>query len=99
MQDVDAYIGIRSANPKDLNGIPTGNMDIFNKLYQNPIHLEERVKNTKWCILRYPNESMAKMAHMSLQDFTDFFYNVCTVNYSKMENAMQQLKELLSKNF
>ena len=97
MKDVDSYIGIRSANPKELEGISKESMEIFNRLYQNPIHFEERVKNTKWCILRYPNESMAKMANMSLEKFTEFFYNVCTANYSRMEKAMQPLKELLSK--
>ena len=97
MKDADAYIGIRSANPKDLDGISKENMEMFNKFYQNPVHLLERVQNTKWCILRYPNEFMAEKAKMTLTDFTKYFYNVCTANYSKMENAMQPLKELLSK--
>ncbi len=96
MQDADCYIGIRSANPRELDGIPKENMEIYNKIYQNPIHFEERVKNTKWCILRYPNEYIAQMAKMSLEEFTEFFYNVCTIDYSKMEKAMEPLKKLLS---
>ena len=96
MKDMDAYIGIRSADRKDLEGIPTENMDIYNKYYQVPVHFEERVKKTRWCILRYPNKSMADMAKMTLEEFTDFFYNVCTINYEKMEIAMDPLKELLS---
>lgn len=96
MQDVDCYIGIRSANPKDLDGISKESMEIYNKIYQTPVHLEERVKNTRWCILRYPNESMAQMTRMSLEEFTEFFYNVCTIDYSKMEKAMEPLKQLLS---
>ena len=71
-------------------------MEIYNKLYQNPVHFEERVKNTRWCILRYPNQDMANMAQMSLEEFTDFFYKVCTIDYSKMEKAMEPLKTLLS---
>lgn len=97
MQTADAYIGIRSANPKELEGIPQESMDIYNKYYQTPVHFDERVKNTKWCILRYPNESMANMANMSLDEFTDFFYKVCTIDYKKMEIAMEPLKQLLSK--
>lgn len=96
MKSVDAYIGIRSANPKELSGIASESMELYNKLYQAPIHFEERVKNTKWCILRYPNESMANMAKMSLKDFTEFFYDVCTIDYKKMEVAMNPLQELLS---
>ncbi len=96
MKNVDAYIGIRSANPKDLDGISKQSMEIYNKFYQTPVHFEERVKHTKWCILRYPNEWMANLAKMSIEEFTDFFYNVCTINYDKMEKAMEQLKQLLT---
>lgn len=96
MKDVDAYIGIRAANPKELDGIAKERMEIYNKYYQIPVHFEERVKNTKWCILRYPNEWLAKKAKMKLEDFTEFFYNVCTIDYDKMEKAMEPLKVLLS---
>ena len=96
MKDVDAYIGIRVANPKELEGIPKENMDIYNKYYQEPVHFEERVKNTRWCILRYPSKWLAKQAKMSLEDFTDFFYNVCTIDYDKMAKAMEPLKKLLN---
>jgi aminopeptidase len=96
MKKADAYIGIRSANPRELDGIPKEKMEMYNKLYQMPVHFEERVKNTKWCILRYPNEWLAKLAKMNLEEFTDYFYKVCTVDYDKMEKAMEPLKELLS---
>ncbi len=97
MENVDSYIGIRSANPKELDGISKESMEIYNKYYQTPVHFEERVKNTKWCILRYPNEWLANLAKMSLEDFTEFFYNVCTLDYDKMKKAMEPLKQLLSK--
>lgn len=97
MKQADAYIGIRAANPKELDGISRESMEIYNKYYQTPVHFEERVKNTKWCILRYPNEWLAKKAKMSLEEFTKFFHNVCTLDYDKMEKAMEPLKQLLSK--
>ena len=96
MKEADAYIGIRSANPKELDRIPKDSMEIYNKYYQVPVHFEERVKNTKWCILRYPTEWLANKAKMSLEEFTEFFYNVCTIDYDKMEKAMEPLKELLT---
>ena len=97
MQNVDAYIGIRSHSSKDLDGIPSQCMEIYNRLYQTPVHFDERVKNTKWCILRYPNEQMAQMAKMSIEDFTNFYFDVCTMNYDKMEKSMEPLKILLKK--
>lgn len=60
MKDMQAYIGIRATgNNSELNGISKDVMELYNKYYTVPVHFEERVKHTKWCILRYPNNSMA----------------------------------------
>ena len=61
MKDMDAYIGIRAtSNTAELNGISKEKIELYNKYYTLPVHFKERVKNTKWCILRYPNNSMAQ---------------------------------------
>ena len=98
MKNMDAYIGIRaSSNTSELNGISKQVMELYNKYYTMPVHFEERVKNTKWCILRYPNNSMAQMSKMSTDEFEDFFFNVCNLDYAKMSKAMDILKELMNK--
>lgn len=98
MKDMDAYIGIRaSSNTAELNGIPKEKMELYNKYYTVPVHFEERVKNTKWCILRYPNNSMAQMSNMSTEEFEDFYFKVCTLDYEKMSNEMDNLVELMNK--
>ena len=98
MKDMDAYIGVRaSINTAELNGIPKEKMEIYNKYYTLPVHFEERVKNTKWCILRYPNASMAQMSNMSTETFEDFYFNVCTLDYDKMSKAMDPLVNLMNK--
>lgn len=98
MKDMDAYIGIRaSSNTAELNGISKEKIEMYNKYYTLPVHFEERVKNTKWCILRYPNNSMAQMSNMSLEEFEDFYFNVCTLDYEKMSKAMDNLVNLMNK--
>lgn len=98
MQDMDAYIGIRaSSNTAELNGVSNKNMELYNKHYMVPVHFQERVKNTKWCILRYPNEAMAQMSNMNTQEFEDFYFNVCTLDYDKMSKAMDNLVNLMNK--
>ena len=85
MRDMDAYIGIRAtSNTAELNGIPEDKLEMYNKFYTFPVHFEERVKNTKWCILKYPNKSMAQMSNMNTDEFEDFFFNVCNLDYDKM---------------
>ena len=98
MKDMQAYIGIRATpNTSELNGLSKEVLNLYNKYYTTPVHFKERVKNTKWCILRYPNNAMAQMSKMSIDEFEDFFFKVCNVDYSKMSKAMEPLKELLSK--
>lgn len=98
MKDMDAYIGIRATqNASELSDISKEKMELYNKYYTVPVHFEERVKNTKWCILRYPNNAMAQMSKMSTDTFEEFFFNVCNLDYSKMSNAMDSLKDLMNK--
>lgn len=96
MQKMDAYIAIRAgANTAELSDVPG---EQLNMLYRctNPT-LDYRVNKTKWVILRFPNNSMAQLANMSLDGFTDFFYDVCTLDYAKMSKAMDPLVELMNK--
>lgn len=98
MKDMNAYIGISAkSNTSELNGISNEVMELYNRYYTTPVHFNERVKNTKWCILRYPNDSMAQMAKMNKDEYEEFFFNVCNLDYNKMSNAMERLKELMNK--
>ncbi len=98
MQDMDAYIGVRAGeNTNELSDIPGEKMKLYSEFFLSPVHIQERVKNTKWVILRYPNFSMAQAANMSTEAFEDFYFNVCNLDYAKMDEAMNPLVELLNK--
>lgn len=98
MKDVDAYIGIRAGeNTAETSDVPAAKMDLYNKLFANPVHGEIRVRHTKWVILRYPNYGMAQSANMSSEAFEDFYFDVCNLDYSKMSKAMDSLVDLMNK--
>ena len=98
MKDMDAYIAIRgSENASELSDIDSAKMKIYTDYFMKPVHLSERVNNTKWVVLRYPNNSMAQLANTSLESFEDFYYNVCNLDYSKMSRAMDSLTALLDR--
>ncbi|HHI02965.1 MAG: aminopeptidase [Candidatus Zixiibacteriota bacterium] len=98
MEKASAYIGIRgSGNPFDLADIDAEKVTRFQKLFYKPVHLEERVKRTKWVVLRYPNNAMAQLAETSQEKFEDFYFDVCNLNYAKMSKAMDPLVELVEK--
>lgn len=98
MQEMDAYIGIRGGENCNENAdVPDDKLQIESKYFSHPIHHEIRVKKTKWVVLRYPNEGMASGAGMSSDAFEDYYFNVCNLDYSKMDKAMDNLKARLDK--
>ena len=96
MTRADAYIGLRgSDNPFDLADISQDQMDMHNSLFYKPVHLEERVKRTRWVVLRYPNNAMAQLAETSQEKFEDFYFDVCCADYAKMSRAQDKLLALM----
>ena len=96
MKKADAYIGLRgSDNPFDMADIPVEQMDKQNQIFYKPVHLEERVKRTRWVVLRYPNNAMAQLAEMSQEAFEDFYFEVCCADYAKMSKAQNGLAALM----
>ncbi len=92
MKHMQAYIGIRGAdNVNELSGIDEEKMQQFGRLYQKPVHFEQRVNHTKWCVLRWPTPSMAQLAQQCTETFEEFYFNVCTLDYAKMADAAAKL--------
>ncbi|MCL1791103.1 MAG: aminopeptidase [Peptococcaceae bacterium] len=97
MREMQAYVGIRAgANASELADVPSHKMQMYSNLYSLPVHLEQRVKHSKWCIMRYPNPAMAQLAEMSTEAFTDFYFRVCNMNYAQLSEAMDPLCALMN---
>ncbi|HJX39200.1 MAG TPA: aminopeptidase [Anaerolineae bacterium] len=94
MKEMDAWLCFHGPdNPFDLADVDGAQLQLFQRLYSGPVHLEERVKNTKWCILDYPTDSIAQLAEMSREAFEDYYYEVCCLDYASMSKAMDPLVE------
>jgi aminopeptidase len=97
MQAMQAYIGIRAAdNVNETADVPGDKQQLYQRHYLKPV-LDQRVNHTKWCILRYPTDSFAQLANTSTEAFEDFYFKVCTLNYHKMEQAMEPLRQLMER--
>ena len=98
MNEMDCYIGVRGGNNSfETSDVPQEKREMYSKLYLQPVHHKIRVAKTRWVVLRYPNESMAQLASMSTAAFEEHYFNVCNLDYSKMDKAMNPLLELLGK--
>lgn len=98
MEAMDCYVAVRgSENVAELSDVPAENMKLYDIYYATPVHHEIRVKKTRWVVLRYPNDAMAQLANTSLEEFEDFYFNVCNLNYSKMAKAMEPLVDYMNR--
>lgn len=98
MEKAQCYIGVRgNFNVSELSDVPGQQQRLYEKTVWHQVHQLIRVKKTRWVVLRWPTASMAQLAEMSTPAFEDFFFNVCTLDYSKMERAMQPLIKRMEK--
>ena len=95
IQKVQAYIGLRgSHNITEMSDVPSEAMQRYQRYWIKPLN-DIRVPKTKWVVLRWPLPAMAQQAKMSTEAFEDYYFNVCTLDYSRMERAMTPLKSLM----
>ncbi|MGX1263387.1 aminopeptidase [Rossellomorea marisflavi] len=98
MEQMDAYIGLRSGdNINEQSDVPDDKMRIHGNTIGKKVHREIRVPKKKWVVLRYPTSSMAQLAKMSTEAFEDFYFDVCNLDYSKMDAAMDSLADLMNR--
>jgi aminopeptidase len=96
MKKMDAYIAVRgSHNITELADVPATKMQLIGK-NMRPVQ-DQRVKRTKWVVLRWPTASMAQLAGMSTEAFENFYFDVCTLDYRKLQPGMKALKGLMEK--
>ena len=96
MKKMDAYIAIRgSHNITELSDVPEATMALIMGSMR-PV-LDYRINKTKWVVLRWPTPSMAQQAQMSTEAFEEFFFKVCTLDYTRMLPGMKALKQLMDK--
>ena len=94
MKKMNAYIAMRgSHNITELADVPEEKMQMIGKKMR-PVQ-DQRVKRTKWVVLRWPTPSRAQLAGVSTEAFEDFFFNVCTLDYRKLQPGMKALKGLM----
>jgi len=97
MEKMQAYIAVRgNDNTHSGDGVPPEKGTMYRKLFYSPVHLDERVKHTKWVICRVPNHSMAQNSCMSTDAMEDFYYDCCSLDYAKMREKAEPLQKLLA---
>ncbi|MCE5252719.1 MAG: aminopeptidase [Actinomycetia bacterium] len=95
VKDVEATLSVLAgANASELADVP-GSVLEASHLAAEPL-MELHLKK-KWVLLRYPTPSAAQAAGMSTKAFEDFCLDVSTLDYARMDRAMDPLVDLMSR--
>ncbi len=94
MKKVDVYVGIAAVE----NAMELANADqesiVIRDRVMRPI-LDERVKNTRWVVCRYPTHGAAQDAKMSLEEYEDFLFAACNIDWTAESKKQEKLKALM----
>lgn len=94
MKEVDVYIGISAAENNMEMAMADQESIIMRDKVMRPI-LNERVKNSRWVVCRYPTHGAAQDAKMSLEDYEDFLFGACNIDWNEISGKQDELKRLM----
>lgn len=98
LRQSDALISIRATrNTRECSDVPAERTANVLRHYVQPVHLSYRNNHLKWVALRWPTPALAQRAGMSTEGFENYFFDVCDVDYARMEAAMGPLAELIER--
>lgn len=90
---MDVYIRIGAdTNTKQLSNIDPQRI-AWREKATKPI-LDERIDNTRWVTTRYPTNAFAGDAEMSQEEFEDFVFEACLVNWQAESKKQDRIKKL-----
>lgn len=96
IRDMDAYISLRGGdNSSETSDVPPEKMRLAMRKLK-PM-MDHRIKETRWCALRWPSPSMAQQAGMSTEAFENFYFDACLLDYKALLPPMNALKKLMEK--
>ena len=93
MEWADTYIGLRGArNPHELAGIPTDRLTVHKRALGVVSAL--RNEQTRWVLVRVPNESFAQTANVILKTMMEFFFDATLRDWEEESSRYQRLRDV-----
>ena len=96
LKKMHCYIAVRGSNNIFENSDISAEQMRRISTAMRPVN-DFRVNKLKWVVLRWPTAAFAQQARMSTEAFEDFYFKVCTYDYSRFDEGMNALKALMDK--
>ena len=105
LEDVSLYALQTEWSDKVVKIVSIHDKSFLNKIDSSKISLRQSVLRPisdkmlqkPWCLTYYPTKALAENSGMTLDEFTDFYYEACNVDYAEMDSEILPLQQLLDK--
>lgn len=94
MEWADVYIGLRGASDARLMSDIPSSVLAANQAAQGAIS-KMRWEKTRWCLVRVPNEAMARSSGIDLGELEDMFFAACLLDYEAASAKWREMAEKL----
>src|SRR5438094_951572 len=92
MKKMNAYMAVRgSNNVTELSDVPPEKMKLIGRK-RHPVQ-DQRVKKTKWVVVRWPTPSTAQLAGMSTEAFEDVYFDAFSLGF--YPRVFQLMRDIL----
>lgn len=89
-----AYIGISAGENSMVNASSNQKSMVAYQKLTRPL-VDQRVKHTKWVVTRFPTHGAAQEARMSLEEYEDYLFSACNIDWAVESRKMEKLKKLM----
>jgi aminopeptidase len=91
-----AYIGISAGENSMVNANSNQKSMVAYQKLTRPL-VDQRVRHTKWVVTRYPTQGAAQEARMSLDEYEDYLFGACNIDWAAESKKMEKLKKLMDR--
>jgi len=91
-----AYIGISAGENSMVNANSNQQAMVAYQKLTRPL-VDQRVRHTKWVVTRFPTQGAAQEARMSLDEYEEYLFAACCVDWAAESRKMEKLKKLMDK--
>lgn len=95
-KSLTVYIGISAGNNSMVMANACQEAMVAYQKITKPL-IDQRVKHTRWCVTRYPTHAAAQEARMSLDEYEDYLFSACCIDWKAESKKQDKLKKLIDR--
>lgn len=96
MEQVTVYIGISAAENSMVMAQADQPAMVEHARVMRPI-IDRRVKHTRWVVTRFPTHGAAQDARMSLEEYEEYLFSSCCIDWDAESRKQEKLKKLIDR--